>query len=198
MPAKNNNRMGFTLIELMITILAAAILMLGITGILAAGHKNFRTMFRRTSQGVVPDAYVARRAFDTFVRKASIKRYDPSDADITPSNYLYVYYYSNPQILIMEEPDCYAHFYLNGTQLMLELGTVTGNFGAYPGLPSLSSPTTTLILAKDVASVNFKVFMYSVKMSLILDNENIPGSTNKLETLRMTVTSTAILHNDWY
>jgi hypothetical protein len=194
-------RSGITLIELLIAAIAATILVVGITGILAAAHQNFKSMLKRTSKGVVPDAYVAQKAFDRFVRKSSIKRYDPSTADVTPSNYLYVYYYSVPQNLLIENPDSYGHFYLNGTTLMLQTGTVTGNFGRNPaiGLPDLSNPTATFVLAENVTSVSFKVFMYSVEMTLVLDNENPPGSSaNKLETLKMTVTSTAILHNDWH
>ena len=195
---KRHFRSGVTLIELLIAAIAATILIVGITGILAAGHRNFKSMLKRTSRGVVPEAYVAQTAFDRIVRKSSIKRYDPPTADTTPSNYLYVYYYSNPQNVTMENPDSYAHFYLNGASLMLQLGNVTGNFGAYPGLPSLSAPTTTFMLAGNVASVTFKVSMHSVEMTLVLDNENPPGPpVNKLETLKMTVTSTAILHNDW-
>jgi hypothetical protein len=196
MPVKNNNfRVGVTLIELVVTIIAAVILLLGITGILAAGHKNFKTMFKRTSEGVVPDAYAARRAFDTVVRKASIKRYDPSTVNITPSSFIYVYYYSNPQNFNIEVPDRYAHFYQNGTQLILEQGNVP-DFNA--NVSDLPAPTSTYILADNVYSVNFSVFMYSVKMSLILDSEIITENTNKLETLKMSVTSTAVLHNDWH
>jgi len=204
MSEKNRHfRSGITLIELLIAAIAAAILVVGITGILAAAHQNFKSMLKRTSQGVVPDAYVAQKAFDRFVRKSSIKRYDPSTADVTPSNDLYVYYYSNPQDLIREEPDSYAHFYLpNGTTtLMLQTGNVEGNFGRNPaiGLPDLSPPTGTFLLAENVTSVTFKVFMYSVEMTLVLDNENPPSTpANKLETLKMTVTSTALLHNDWH
>jgi hypothetical protein len=193
MAFKNNKfRAGVTLIELVVTIIAAIVLLLGITGILAAGHKNFKTMFKRTSEGVVPDAYAARRAFDTIVRKASIKRYDPS---ITPSNEIYVYYYSNPQDFNIEVPDRYAHFYQNGTQLILDQGNVP-DFNA--NVSDLPAPTSTYVLADNVSSVNFTVFMYSVKMSLILDSENIPENTNKLETLKMSVTSTAVLHNGWH
>lgn len=197
---KKHFRKGVTLIELVITILAAIILLIGITGVLAGGIKNYKTMYERTTSDVVRNAYEARRAFDMIVRKSTIKRFDPSNADTTPSNNIYVYYYSNPKNLNIEEPDSYAHFYQNNNrQLILEQGSVTGNFGAYPGLPSLSNPTTTFILAENVSSVTFKVFMYSVEMSLVLDNENPPNTPqNKLETLKMTVTSTAILHNDWY
>jgi len=197
-PGNKYFRRGVTLIELLIAAIAAVILAVGVIGILAAGHKNFSAMLRRTSRGVVPDAYVAQKAFDRIVRKSSVKRFDPSTADITPSNYLYVYYYSVPQNLIMVQPDRYGHFYLNGTTLMLQLGSVTGNFGRRPGLPDLSSATNTFILAENVASVTFKVFMQSVEMTLVLDNENPPSTpVNKLETLKMTVTNTSILHNDW-
>ena len=67
---------GFTLIELLITVIAAIALLIGITGILAAGHKLYQTMFRRTTKGVVPDAYSASRTFDLIVRKSTIKRLD--------------------------------------------------------------------------------------------------------------------------
>jgi len=197
-PQRHNFRRGFTLIELIITAIAAVIFILGITGILASGHKNYKTMFNRVNSDVVRNAYEAKIIFDRIVRQSTIKRYDPSDADITPSTYLYVYYYSDPGNLNIVEPDSYARFYKNGTQLMLERGTITGNFGANPpDLPTLSA-TSTFVIAQNVSSVTFKVFMYSVEMSLILDSEIIPENTNKLETLKMTVTGTAILHNDWY
>jgi Tfp pilus assembly protein PilE len=200
-PQRHNFRRGFTLVELIITTVAAVIFILGITGILASGIKNYRTMYNRVTSDVVRNAYEAKIIFDRIVRQSTIKRYDPSNADITPSSELYVYYYSDPNNLNIVEPDRYARFYLNdadNSQLMLEQGNVTGNFGAIPpSLPSLSA-TSTYLIAENVYSVTFKVFMYSVEMSLILDNEIIPANTNKLETLRMTVTSTAILHNDWY
>jgi len=195
---KRQFRRGITLIEVLIAAIAATIFVVGLTGILAAAHQNFKSMMKRTSRGVVPEAYVAQKAFDRFVRKSSIKRFDPSTADVTPSNYLYVYYYSNPQDIIREEPDSCARFYLNGTQLMLELRDVQGNFGDHSNLPLLSDPTRTFLLAENVASVSFKVFMHSVEMTLVLDNENPPNTpVNKLETLKMTVTNTSILHNDW-
>jgi Tfp pilus assembly protein PilE len=200
-PQRHNFRRGFTLVELIITTVAAVIFILGITGILASGIKNYRTMYNRVTSDVVRNAYEAKIIFDRIVRQSTIKRYDPSNADITPSSELYVYYYSDPNNLNIVEPDRYARFYLNdadNSQLMLEQGNVTGNFGAIPpSLPSLSA-TSTYLIAENVYSVTFKVFMYSVEMSLILDNEIIPENTNKLETMRMTVTSTAILHNDWY
>ena len=195
---RHNFRRGFTLIELIITAVAAVIFILGITGILASGLKNYKTMYNRVNSDVVRNAYEARRFFDRIVRQSTIKRYDPSNADISPSNYIYVYYYSDPGNLNIVEPDSYARFYRNGSQLMLERGTITGNFGAIPPNLPTRSATSTFAIAKNVFSVTFKVFMYSVEMSLILDSKIIPENTNKLETLKMTVTSTSILHNDWY
>jgi len=198
MAEKNKHfRSGITLIELMISVLAAFILLIGIAGILAAGHKNFKTMLKRTSQGVVPDAYVAKRVFDKIIRKSSIKRLDPPEV-YSPlgSNELYVYYYLDPTIVIDNEgytPDKYAHFYLNGTQFILDTGAVTGNFGVSPpGLPILDQESK-LILADNINSVSFKVSNHAIQMVLILDSQT--GSSDPLGTLKMTVTSTAIQHN---
>jgi competence protein ComGC len=191
---RHNFRRGFTLIEVMITIIAAIILLIGITGILAAGHKNFKTMFRRTSQGVVPDAYAARRAFELIVRKSSIKRLDPSTVYSNPSNQIYVYYYSDPSFIVEGSiPDKYAHFYLSNRQFILDTGSVTGNFGAIPpNLPSLAQESR-LILANNINSVAFTESNHSIQMVLMLDNET--GSSDPLGTLRMTLIATAIQHN---
>ena len=195
MAEKNKHfRSGITLIEVIIAVLAAFILMIAITGILAAGHKNFKTMLKRTSQGVVPDAYAAKRVFDKIIRKSSIKRLDPSTVYSSPSNYLYVYYYSDPTFIFEGSiPDKYAHFYLNGTQFIVDTGAVTGNFGASPpGLPSLNQESR-LILANNINSVTFTEAIHSIQMVLMLDSET--GSSDPLGTLKMTVTSTAIQHN---
>ncbi|TKJ38199.1 MAG: hypothetical protein CEE38_05420 [Planctomycetes bacterium B3_Pla] len=195
MAEKNKHfRSGITLIEVIIAVLAAFILMIAITGILAAGHKNFKTMLKRTSQGVVPDAYAAKRVFDKIIRKSSIKRLDPPEVYSSLSTELYVYYYSDPTFIFEGSiPDKYAHFYLNGTQFIVDTGAVTGNFGASPpGLPSLNQESK-LILASNINSVTFTEAIHSIQMVLMLDSET--GSSDPLGTLKMTVTSTAIQHN---
>ena len=195
---KRQFKSGITLIELMITVIAATIFILGITGILAAGHKNYQTMYRRTSQGVVPDAYSSRRAFDLIVRKSSIKRVDPYTIYSTPSNELYVYYYSDPNNISEDTyPDKYGHFYKNGTQFIFETGSVT----TIMDVPSDEIPPHTkesmLILADTVSdtanSLTFTLSNHSITMVLLLDNET--GSSDPLGTLQMVVTSTAIQHN---
>jgi len=157
-------------------------------------------MFKRTSQGVVPDAYAAKRAFDKIVRKSSIKRLDPSEIYSTlGSNELYVYYYLVPTVRISDEgsiPDKYAHFYRSGTQFMLDTGAVDQeNFGSTD--PPTGEIESTLILANDLidndSSVKFTESNRSIRMVLMLDSET--GSSDPLGTLKMTVTSTAIRHN---
>lgn len=183
---------AFTLIELMVTMLAAIILIVGISGMIAQGHKGYHRLYKRVTSEVVRNAYEARRAFDVVVRKSSIRRCDFENGN----NTVYVYYFSNPQDLTIEDPDRYARFYLSGTDLMLEHGDVTGGFEIPPpGLPSLS-PTSTKVLARDVTIPEAGIFSMqgaAVRMVLTLDNNS--DTVNKIETLKMTVTTTAIRHN---
>ena len=209
MPVKNNKfRAGVTLIELVVTVIAAIILIIGVTGILAGGHKNYATMYVRTTSVVIRNGYEARRIFDRIVRQSTSRRCDPSTIETTPSNYIYVYYYSNPQNLNIENPDRYARFYLSGTDLVMEQGVVTNGFFTTEPPPPNSEPwlsaTGSKVIAQNVdataASTNgiFSKKGSSVRMVLILDNENPPNNTNntnKLRTLKMTITSTAIRHN---
>jgi hypothetical protein len=200
---KENFRIGVTLIELMIAILAGIILLVGITGILAAGHKNFWTMYRRTTSDVVRNAYEAKSIFDTITRKSSIRRCDLFGLRNGSYDQIYVYYYATPNNMAITVPDRYAHFYLNvnSKQLMLEQGNVINNFSIEPpSLPTLSAATSTMPIANNISLAAGVPGIFSqygnngVKMVLTLDNET--GSTaGNMETLKMTITSTAIRHN---
>ena len=188
---KIKTRKAITLVELMITVIAMMILIVGISGILAQGHKNYNMMYERTNSEVVRNAYEARRIFDRIVRKSTIK--EPNGFFST--NDLYVYYYSNEVLKNLGTPmpaipDKYARFNLIGKELWLETGDlVSGTWN-----PDTSNATTQKI-AYNVSSVEFIVHGVSIRMVLRLDNESEPQNTNKLETLKMTVTTTAIRHN---
>ena len=69
-------RSGLSLIELMITVLAAIVLVIGISGMLAAGHIRFNHMFARTTSEVIRNSYEARSIFDKIVRKSVYDYYD--------------------------------------------------------------------------------------------------------------------------
>jgi hypothetical protein len=206
---RHNLRSAVTLIELLVTIVAATIVLLGITGILASGHKNFRTMYNRINGDVIRNAYEARRIFDRIVRQSSLE-----DGHIFPYE-AYFYYYNIPmtsegQVDIdafraIEKPNRFAHFYLEGRELKLAEGVVPiGTNLSLPDPPQLSpdSPPRTIAYNVDVDAYNansielFTNLGSAVRMVLILDNENPPNTpANKRETLEMTVTTTAIRHN---
>lgn len=192
---KDKVKRAFTLVELMVTMLAAIILIVGISAMIAHGHKGYHRLYNRVTSQVVRNAYEARRTFDAIVRKSSIERCDFDNGN----NTVYVYYFSNPQDLVIEDPDRYAKFYLSGTDLMLDQGEVTAGFETPPpGLPSLSR-TSTKVLARDVTVPEAGIFSIqgaAVRMVLTLDDETDPApGISKIETLKMTVITTAIRHN---
>jgi len=203
---KQKIRRGLTLVELMITVLAVMILVVGISGILAAGHKNYNIMFKRVNSDVVRNAYEARRTFDRIVRQASVRRCDL----LSSGNEIYVYYFSAPNNLGLVFPDRYAKFYLvsNGSDsdLFLDNGVVGANFNDIPP-PDIEDLDLTLtsqikLAGNVVAPTNgiFSINGNSIQMSLILDNEEKDNSGNEiqgLETLKMTVTTMGIRRNDW-
>ncbi len=198
---KDNFKRGVTLIELMITVLAVMILVVGISGILAMGHRNYNTMYERVNSEVVRNAYEARRTFDRIVRK-SIREHE----DLDPVNYddIYVYYYSDPQNMSKYAyPDKYAWFHLANIddepdmELVMDTGDLVLDTTVDPWEWNISSGNpSSSIMAHNVNSVKFTIRGASVRMALVLDNENPPNTPqNKLETLKMTVTTTAIRHN---
>ncbi len=187
---------GVTLVELMITVLAAIVLIVAVVSILAEGHLGYRKLFRRVNSDVVRNSYEARLTFDRLVRKASIRRCDLRGGN----NEAYVYYFSNPQSFIIVDPDRYARFYLSGNQLWLEQGIVTGGFtNPPPALPTLSAAGSPVLLARDVTAPAAGIFSVSgagVRMAFLLDNETAaPAGITKVETVKMSVTTTAIRHN---
>jgi hypothetical protein len=189
-------RRAVTLIELMITVLAVMILVVGISGILAAGHKNYNTMFERVNSDVVRNAYEARRIFDRIVRKSIIEYVEINEGrdDLT------VFYYSDPNDLTLATlPDRYARFYTVENGEDNELIVVTGVLNLVitddEWFWNKEDVLNTLTVAHNVDLVEFVIDGVSVRMELLLNNENVPQNTNKLETLKMTVTTTAIRHN---
>lgn len=187
---------GLTIIELMITVLAALVLIVAVVAILAEGHLGYRKLFRRVNSEVVRNSYEARTTFDRLVRKSSIRRCDLRNGN----NEAYVYYFFNPQNLLIEDPDRYARFYLNGSQLWLEQGNVTGGFtNPPPALPNLAAAGSPVLLARDVMAPAAGIFSVSgagVRMAFLLDDETgAAAGVTQVETVKITVTTTAIRHN---
>ncbi len=173
---------GLTLIELMLTIFIAAIVMLAIGITMVDSIRSFPVMFERSTgnyqseAGVIPDAYVAKAVFDRICRHASLQKpVGPylSNSDIT------VYYYSTPLVPSIDKS---AKFAFANNQIIVSYGDGNGaNFG---------SPVT---LAKNVQSASFSIEGPSIVMTFAIDNTNDPTARQKM---KMTVTSTAIRHNE--
>lgn len=181
MKAKDlKKRQGFTLIELMVTIFLATVVLFAIGVVLADSHRGWWHMWERENEGIVPNAYVARKTYDRLVRQATIRRQliDGDASKVIGNTSLTVYYYSAP--LTALELDKYATFRLAGSTLVVDHGDLRPGTWQPQGTPG------TMVLAEDVEAVEFTVQGTAIRMELTL------------ETTRqtMTVTTCAYRYND--
>lgn len=173
-PNRATKKSGFTLIEMMVTILLASIVFLGVAVVLADGIRGYKRTFTRIHGDIVNDAYVARLKFDKICRKASAGS-AVVNADTTA---VQVLYYSTPNISgdADLDPDSYATFYLNGTDLMLDTGTIAAG-----------TPTTTEIVAGNVTELQFSAPFDGKSVQMVI---TLVDSDHAI-----TVTCGSIMHN---
>jgi hypothetical protein len=154
--------------ELAIAIAASVIVMVGVAIVLVDGMKGWNRMYNRAYGDVVTDSYVARKLFDTEIRKASRERF-LVDED---GGWLEIYYYFNAA---SAEPDRYARFYTsNGGELKVEYGIL--------------EPRETMRIQTICSNVTSCTFMgqgRSAQMVLTLDD----GSQT------VTTVTSAVMHN---
>jgi hypothetical protein len=159
---------GFTIVELMITVMLAAIVMFGVGVMVVDSQRGWHRMYNRIYSDVVTNSYVARKTFDSVIRKASSETFLLDAA----GNWLEVCYYADANSTVV---DRYARFSYDGVdQLNIEYGIV--------------EPRQTLTIrtvCENVSSCVFKAAGCSGQMMLTLDN----GSQTA------TVVSSAIMHN---
>lgn len=165
----NTKRRGFTLIELMVTIWMVAIVLLGVAVALVDSQRGWHKMYNRVYGDVATDSYVAKKVFDSVVRKSSIKRY------VLGLDNLTVFYYED---LTSTKLDRYANFRRDATKLLVDYGELDAEEDPL-------SPSSTMALARNVRAVDFAVDGVSVRMVLRLDDG---GEA-------VTVTSSAVRHN---
>jgi len=219
MAARNyNHRRAFTLVEVLVTALAAVILIIGISAMLFYGQRGYNTMYRRINSEVVRNAYEARRVFDAIVRKSTVERCDILSPDEIYGEIFLYHYYDQTQpdapapepidryrYMFPAQPDRFARFYVTDTaasenlELYVERGLIP------PGIPlflldpaSLRDTGIKMPLAKNVVSCQFRnTGTSSVQMVLTLDDETDPAPNvySKTQTLKMVVTTSAIRHN---
>jgi len=204
--AKNAARKGLTLIELLVTAVAAVVVVLGVVSVIAYSHQGYNRLFKRTTLGVVPDAYQARLWFDTIVRRATVQRLDVGSPRNNGYDELYVYYYyvdplTPDSMLAQIVPNKYARFWVSGDNLLLSRGDIQRWTIELDDFPEFAGDPFTIVLAKDVDVGStpgiFTPQGNAVRIVLTLDNEtDAAAGVSKIQTLRMTVTSTALRHNN--
>lgn len=165
---KIKNRKGFTSIELMIATMIGGIIVIGVGMTIADSHRGYDAMYDRIYSDVVSDSYVARKAFDNVIRRATRTRF-LLDAN---GNWLEAYYCQDPNATIV---DSYARFFEGN-------GTLNVEYGRLNPRETLSTHT---ICGNVAGCIFFKGVGYSAQMVLTLDN----GSE------RITVVSSAVMHN---
>jgi prepilin-type N-terminal cleavage/methylation domain-containing protein len=167
------NRRGVTLLELLVTMAIASIVMLGASAIIVDAHYGWSTMYQRIHGDVMSDAYFASTRFDAMCRKA-----DGGTVRIeTAPPLLEVYYYSVPNVGNVYDlsPDLFVQFYLNGTELIQDIGDI-----------ATSTVTSSEVIASDVTELKFSASGgKGVQMLLTLNN----GEES------ITVTCGSIRHN---
>ena len=169
-------RRGLTLVELCVAMLASAIMLVGVVGVVASNQRDYNQTYERVHGQLVQEAYAVRRAFEHTVREASIRKCVPT---ATLSTSMEVYYYSSGTATAL---DSYALFYLSeGGNLMVERG------GIVPGtFDHTSSPPMTQTLAHNVTSCHFLQSGPCISMTLLLND-------GKLD---LPVMVTAMRHNE--
>ncbi len=155
------NRPGFTLIELMVGVVASSILMLGVVNVVADNQRAFVEIRRRAFGDVVTDSYVARATFDRIVRSATIRHC------VVSAGSAEVYFFSTTTGIW---PDRYARFYRSGSNLGVEIGSLAPGTFTYA---SANTPSTRA-LASHVSACTFVQAGATLRMYLTLDD----GSTN--------------------
>ncbi len=161
-------RTGVTIIELMLAMLLAVIIVTGLGLVLADNQRGWTNMYNRIYSDIVTDSYVARKTFDSVIRRASWEKYLVAD----DGTWVEVYYYADGSSAVL---DRYARFFLgNGGTLNIEYGQLD---------PRMTTSVQTV--CGNVTSCVFKADGRSAQMILTLDN----GSQAS------TVVSSSVMHN---
>ncbi|MCF7955366.1 MAG: prepilin-type N-terminal cleavage/methylation domain-containing protein [Phycisphaerae bacterium] len=162
----NRKKSAFTLIELMVTLLISAIIISAVGVMVSDSSGWFSDSYEKIYSQPAVESLLARKTFEAVIRQSS-----DIGLEISPDgSSAEIYYYSSPANPL----DSYARFYVTGTDLILEKGSI-----------SPSATTSTETVCRNVSQCTFKAAGSSVQMILILDDgKNKQGS----------VTS-AILHN---
>ncbi|MBN1796423.1 MAG: prepilin-type N-terminal cleavage/methylation domain-containing protein [Sedimentisphaerales bacterium] len=146
---------GFTIVELIIAVVVTMIVALGMGIVWANSQRAYQVTYDKVYADVVTDSFVARRLFDSTVRKSSAG----SIALGSSGEFAEFQYYNNDDSTYL---DRYTRFYVSDTDLMAEYGS----------LNEAGEPTTlnTDTVCGNVDSCVFRNNGGSVRMILTLDD----------------------------
>ena len=158
---------GFTIVELIITTMILIIVGFAIGVVVVDAQSSWNVTYDKMNSDVITDGYIARKKFDTVMRRASSQRYVLDSA----GDWIEVYYYASDSSTVV---DRYARFYVSD-------GTLNFEYGQLDPRATLGVDT----VCRNVSGCKFKQVGRSIQMTLTLDNET---QTN-------TVVSSAVAHN---
>ena len=171
---KLTSKRGFTIIELVVTMVISIIVIFGIGVVLADNQRGWNKMYNRVYADVVKDGYVARKMFDSVIRKAVGGSFLMNRTE----KWIEIYYYANDASTAV---DRYARFSFNNGLGQVEL--VQGDWNPANGQPRVVTSTQTV--CSNVSSCMFNTNGQSAQMILTLDD----GSQT------VPVTASALMHN---
>lgn len=167
---RSTNRKGFTLVELMVAAAFLGIVALSVGIVLVDTQRSWNVLYGRIYSEVAADAEMAKRTFDSVIRKASSR-----DIVVDPyGRWVEACYYQDSDSTYL---DRYARFTAIGNQLQAEYGTIDAEHNTIP--------SSTQTLCYNVSSCVFISGEFSVQMILRLENESATT----------TVVSSAVAHN---
>jgi len=153
---------GFTLTELVVAMIIAIIVIGGIGVIVVDTQKGWNKTYNRVNSGVMADALVARKVFDSLSRKAIVSCVEVG----SDGEYIELYYYND---LSSTEADRYARLYVSNGDLEVEYGDLTSGTWSLASVAK-AGVSETVSLAHDVKSATFSAQGSTVRMLLTLDN----------------------------
>ena len=158
---------GFTMVELMITIVIMLIVGSAIGAVIVDSQRGWNLIYDHINSDVVTDGYVARKKFDSTVRKASGESISLGD----DGSWVEVYYCASDS---STAPDRYARFYKTDSDLKVMYGKLA---------PKVTLDTDTI--CGNVSGCKFKQAGRSVQMVLKLNDG----------TQENTIVTSAMTHN---
>ena len=158
---------GFTLVELMVTVVLMIIVAAAIGVVLVDNQRGWSNMYGRINSDVTTDGYVARKKFDTVIRNSSSEKIVLGEA----GSWIELYYYASSASTVV---DRYVRFYKADGDLNVEYGTLD---------PKVTLSVETV--CGNVTDCTFRQVGRSAQMILTLDNGE---QTN-------TIVTSAVTHN---